>query len=269
MFFVDQGHFAAALLDPARAVPNMLTTREPHDLPRRFAVYRNNVVTGLIEALRARFPASEKITGEEFFAALAKMFVVQSPPQSPVLWMYGDTFADFVATFPPANDLPYLPDVIRIEAARTHAYHAADKTPLSAEIFAAIASEDLPRATFRLIPGTFVLRSTHPACTIWAMNADEIPLAPISDWRAEDILIARDGFDVAVRRLAPGQAAFLQALMNGDVLAQAAAIAQIEDETFDLSSAFALLIEAGLVAAIEITPADITQIDITPEEPSS
>lgn len=257
MFFVDQGHFAAALLDPACAVPDMFATRDRRDLPRRFAVYRNNVVTGLIEALRARFPATEKIVGEEFFAATAKVFATQSPPQSPVLWMYGDAFADFVAVFPPAQDLPYLPDVIRIEAARTHCYHAADEAPLKQDAFAAIAPHDLPRATFRLIPGTQVLRSSHPACTIWAMNAGDIPLAQISDWQAEDMLIARDRYDVAVRRLQPGQAAFVQALINGHALAQAAEFAHADHQAFDLASAFALLIEAGLIGKIKTTQEDI------------
>lgn len=261
MFFVDQGHFAAALLDPMRAVPDMLKANAPRDLPRRFAIYRNNVVTGLIEALRARFPATEKIVGVEFFAAMAKAFAAQSPPQSPILWMYGDAFADFVANFAPAKELAYLPDVIRVEAARTRAYHAADIAPLTHEAFAAIAPNDLPRAIFKPIPGTQVVRSIYPACTIWAMNAGIIPLEPISDWRAEDVLIARDGYDVAVRALAPGQAAFLAALIAGHALARAAADAQADDETFDLASAFALLIEARLVGAIDITRIDITQKD--------
>ena len=52
---------------------------------RRFAVHRNNVVAGLVKALEARFPAAEKIVGKEFFAAMARAFVLERPPRSPLL----------------------------------------------------------------------------------------------------------------------------------------------------------------------------------------
>ncbi|WP_318530149.1 MULTISPECIES: hypothetical protein [unclassified Rhizobium] len=61
---------------------------------------------------------------------MALAYAERHPPRSPLLLFYGDDFADFVATFEPARDLAYLPDVIRLEAARGHAYHAADAVPL-------------------------------------------------------------------------------------------------------------------------------------------
>jgi hypothetical protein len=107
-------------------VPHGVTahTGAPH--ARRFAVYRNNVVTGLIRTMKTRFPATERAVGDEFFAAMAHAFVTAHPPRSPILMTYGDDFPAFIAGFPPAADVPYLADVARIEAARTRAYHAAD-----------------------------------------------------------------------------------------------------------------------------------------------
>src|SRR5260370_20802436 len=66
-----QSRFAAALLDSGRAVPSGLTSWSGALPVRRFAIYRNNVVTSLVRALAARFPATSKIVGEEFFAAMA------------------------------------------------------------------------------------------------------------------------------------------------------------------------------------------------------
>ena len=100
---------------------------------RRFAVYRNNVMVTLSKALKSRFPAVDKIVGEEFFGAMARVFVSERPPRSPLLATYGDEFADFIATFEPASDLPYLADVARLEAARTRAYHSADAVPIDAD----------------------------------------------------------------------------------------------------------------------------------------
>ncbi len=47
----------------------------PHpDLARRFAVYRNNVAHSLSDALAQRFPVVARITGGDFFTALARDF---------------------------------------------------------------------------------------------------------------------------------------------------------------------------------------------------
>ncbi|WP_141701617.1 DNA-binding domain-containing protein, partial [Methyloceanibacter marginalis] len=75
---------------------------------RRFAVYRNNVYASLIDVLGSRFPVSARLVGEEFFRAMARIYVAQTPPASPVLLHYGAEFADFVGTFPPASAVPYL-----------------------------------------------------------------------------------------------------------------------------------------------------------------
>ena len=93
-----ESSFAQALLDPERPVPRGISPA------RRFSVYRNNVVAGLVKALASRFPAVERIVGEEFFAAMARAFVVARPPRSAVLASYGEEFADFIAAFAPARE---------------------------------------------------------------------------------------------------------------------------------------------------------------------
>ena len=133
-----EASFAGALLDAERPIPRGITAHNAAIPTRRFAVYRNNVVAGLVKALKSRFPVVEKIVGQEFFAAMARVFVAERPPRSPVLASYGDEFATFIAAFEPARELAYLADVARLEAARTRAYHAADATPVDAGRFAAL-----------------------------------------------------------------------------------------------------------------------------------
>src|SRR5882724_2689625 len=126
MSLVTQRLFAGALLGSDRPIPDGLTSWNRPRPERRFAVYRNNVAAGLIRALASRFPVTEKIVGEAFFAGMAQAFIALHPPRSALLLSYGDDFAGFVETFDPAAELSYLPDVIRLEAARGKAYHAAD-----------------------------------------------------------------------------------------------------------------------------------------------
>src|SRR5260221_12446533 len=111
--------FADALLDAEHPIPCGITAHNAAIPTRRFAVYRNNVMAGLGKALKGRFPVVEKIVGEEFFAAMAGVFVQERPPRSPLLAAYGDDFPAFIAAFETAQDLPYLSDVARLEAERT------------------------------------------------------------------------------------------------------------------------------------------------------
>ena len=127
--------FADALLSTDQPIPYGIAADNAAVPARRFAVYRNNVVVGLGKALKSRFPVVEKIVGEEFFAAMAQVFVRNQPPRSPLLATYGDDLPAFIAAFEPARGLPYLADVARLEAARTRSYHAADATPLGAGHF--------------------------------------------------------------------------------------------------------------------------------------
>ena len=246
----DQAIFAKALLDPDQPLPPGVTSHT-HDTPeKRFAVYRNNVVVSLVDALAARFPATQRIVGEEFFRAMAALFARAHPPRSPLMMHYGDDLPDFITSFAPAAELPYLADVGRLEAARTRTFHAADATPLGAEDFAAIAPETLAAVGVVLCPGTAILRSAHPVVTIWAMNVEGGEPEPIDDWVAEDALISREGFEVAVRRMPPGGAAFLLGLSHGATLGEAATAATEETAAFDLAANLAGLIGAGFVAAI-------------------
>ncbi len=243
-----QTKFALAVSDTDMAVPEGLAACTGPRPERRFGVYRNNVAIALTGALAARFPVCERIVGEEFFAAMALEFVRRHPPLSPLLLAYGEDFADFVAGFEPAQDLAYLPDVIRLEAARSIAYHAEDRAPLDPAELAAVAPERLAGLVFQPHPSLSVLSFDHPAVTIWAMNAGEAELAPIEDWRGEDALVVRPQMIVNIHRLPPGGAEFVRALAAGATLAAAAARATEAD--FDLSANLAGILQAGAFTAL-------------------
>ena len=70
-----QHGFADALLQGGDAVPAGVTSHTAPRPVRRFQVYRNNVFASLIEVVRARFPVVERLVGEEFFRAMARVFV--------------------------------------------------------------------------------------------------------------------------------------------------------------------------------------------------
>ncbi|RDV03463.1 HvfC/BufC N-terminal domain-containing protein [Undibacter mobilis] len=251
-FQTVQAQFAGALIDAERAVPPAVSSHTARTPQKRFAVYRNNVIVGLSEALRTQFPATERIVGREFFAALARVYIASEPPRSPVMMSYGQRFPAFIERFEPAATLPYLADVARLEFARTQAYHAADAAPLDATAWQSIDADALGQARVGLHPSLRIVRSAFPVVTIWSMNAGIIEPASIEDCDAEDAVIIRPHTDVEVRRLPPGGAAFLDGLAADLPLGAAAAAAADADVAFDLTVNLAGLIGAGLT--IELRP---------------
>jgi Putative DNA-binding domain len=235
--------FASALLNPGQPIPVGLGAAAA-DARRRFAVHRNNMVAGLINTLAARFPAVAKIAGGEFFNAMARAFVLAHPPRSPLLACYGDELPDFIGGFARAREVAYLADVVRIEAARTRAYHAVDAAPVGADAFAALTVE--AASTMRPVDHSL----PHPIVPIWAMNSGERGLAPIEDWRREDALVARPLLEVEVRVLPPGVSEFLLALAAGRPLGEAALHALAACPQFNLTNNVAGLIGCGLACRI-------------------
>jgi hypothetical protein len=241
--------FAEALTDPKRAPPAGTMGREGGPDARRFAVYRNNVAVALIGAIEARYPVTRRLVGDAFFRAMARAFVAGNKPRSPVILHYGADFPDFVAAFEPARELAYLADVGRLESAWVDAYHSADETPLSLAALAAVEPAGFSELKFAFHPAARLLRSDHPAASIWAGHqGDEV--RPPKEWRAEEALVTRPEADVLVRILPAGGFAFAQALQSGATLGQAHAAMGNED--FDLGSHLVGLIEAGAISRRQV-----------------
>ena len=250
-----------ALLDPAAPCPAGLSTWNGSDPARRFAVYRNNVVCSLVDGLAAGFPVVQALVGEDFFRAMAGVFVRSAPPTSPVLAHYGEGFAEFIAAFTPAGGLPYLPDLARLELAWVRAFNAADAPVLSAAAAApALAcAERVTELRLDCHPSWGLVRSAHPIVSLWAAHqpGSEIELDLIGLDQAEAALVLRPALEVRVISLTPGAAALAEALAQQQTLgtavaAAAAASAAESDVAFDLVAALSLLMAQGAWVAIRL-----------------
>lgn len=249
-----QREFARALLDPRLPVPLGLVGPDGEPSDSRFAVYRNNVVSGLVDVLQASFPAVHRIVGPEFFCAMARVFVARYPPDSPILLDYGANFPDFIGTFEPAAALPYLPDVARIEHAWVEAYHAAEAAPLDAAAFAQFAPQALCELRLHMSPSVFLLQCRFPALTIWRMNLDDGVPAPVDlDAGGENVLVARAQAQVELRSLSDDSAEFVQALIEGVSLMDATTRALTANSAFDPVANITALLQTGIVVGYDAT----------------
>jgi hypothetical protein len=243
--------FAPALMDPACATPADVVGPGGKAAVRRYNVYRNNVTVSLIDALAAIYPAVQRITGTEFFRAMARLHVRATPPTSPLLFEYGRDFPAFIESFEYAQDMPRLADTARIERAWLDAYHAADASPLPGEALAAVVPERLGDLVLTPHPATRIVRSPYPAVAIFAANRSDGPVTPLRSSAAEDALVTRPEMEVTVRRLPAGGATFLMSLIDGTTLQAAAAAAFADAPSFDLPAGIAAMVKASVFTSIQ------------------
>lgn len=248
----DQTTFAAALLDPERPCPPGLSTWNGSNPARRFAVYRNNVLVSLIDALADSFPVTQQLVGEEFFRAMARLHAYAHPPQSRLLAFYGADFPDFIASFPPAAGLPYLADVARLEYRRVVAYHAADVPGVGSEAVAAALADQaaLPTLGVTLQPSLAVLASASAVVSLWAAHQGVLDLSAVAPETPETALILRPGLEVEVMQIPPAAGAFISALGAGSPLGAAAEAALAIDPAFDLVGTLGLLLQKSAITAL-------------------
>jgi hypothetical protein len=245
------GAFGPGLTDPAVAAPEDAVAMSGKGVIKRYNVYRNNVTVSLIDALAAIYPAIQRITGVEFFRAMARFHIRATPPASALLFEYGRDFPAFIESYEYARAMPWLADTARIERAWLDAYHAADLPALTAEALASIDPTLLAGLRFKPHPATRIVRSAYPAVAIFAMNRTDGRVTPLRSSEPEDALVTRPEQEVIVSRLPSGGAAFLLSLLEGATLGEAIAAAFEEAPTFDLQANLAGMISAGVATAVQ------------------
>lgn len=221
---------------------------------RHLQVYRHNTFANLSDALAADFPVVRRLVGEGFFAYAADGYIRRHPPRSGNLHDFGKEFADFLAAFPAARTLPYLPDVARLECAWQEAYHAADAAPLPLDALAAVAPAQYGSLAFRLHPSARLLASGYPVLRIWQVNQPDFGGNPTVDLAegAVRLLVVRRGLDVEIEPLTAGEYAWLAVLAAGRPLAAATETALAASADFDVAKAMQRHVRSATLVGFDL-----------------
>jgi hypothetical protein len=166
---------------------------------------------------------------------------------SPALLEYGEAFPAFLAGFEPAQSLPYLPHVARLEWLRHAAFHAPDAEPMDGARLAEVPVDHLDRVVLHLHPSAGLLVSPYPVFSIWrtnSMDADVRAIGP--EMSGEAALVLRPKLEVGSILLPPGGAAFISAIADGNGLARAAEQAAADAPDFALAETLGTCLARGL-----------------------
>lgn len=241
--------FACALRQPGRPVPDPIGKTDGAPSLKRFSVYRNNVAMSLRAALAATYPVVKTLVGEDFFAAMARIYVSDHLPSTPVLLSYGCNFPDFIETFEPARQLPYLPDVARVEWSLNESYHAADARPITVQVLSALDPEALERVRFVFHPSLRLIRSEWPVLSIWHAHQQDDPAAylpSLAEACGECGFVVRPKLAVGATLLPAAGFKLLAALRDCETLTEAAGVLPKAAQA-DLSAMLATIFAAGAV----------------------
>lgn len=210
-------------------------------------VYRNTVINGAVEALRANYPVSARILGMEMFNAIAADFACAFPPVSPILALYGEHFAEWLEEQSWIREFPYLPDVARIERMHIESLFAADCEPLH---LGELTNADWDALHIRLHPAARFDWFVTPAASIWlAHHRNALPHQFAPAWKGEGLLFVRPHLVICPLELDAAAHRLLLGISHGESVAHAALAASALSPGTDVGVLFASLVNAGAFAA--------------------
>lgn len=233
-----QRAFAEAILEPGKDAVEGAIVADTFSASSHLRIYQNNVFTSLTDALSHIYPVVVRLVGEEFFAYAARQYIGQHPSRSGNLHDFGADLPIFLAVFPATANLPYLPDVARLEWARHQAFHAAEHPPLALERLAAVPAERYMDLRFILHPAVGLVTSDYPILRIWEVNQPEHKGEETVhlDSGGGQWLVRRRTLSVEIMSLEAGEGALLTAMDGRTPFGVACESALATVEAFDITA---------------------------------
>ena len=229
------------------------------EIADRWHVYAHGHVARLTEALSLEYAAVSTILGPEAFAALVARYVAVFPPRSFDLARAGDRLARFLEFDSSALELPFLPDLARLEEAASTCFTAADAEPIAWDALRALQPEEVSRMVFALAPGVASIASAWPVADLWALRlrfetdaeSGSIPL----EGRPQTALVWRHEERVRVAAISPDEASLVEAARIGALtledLTELPGVADEVSAVGAMLAAFRSLIERGVLVKRE------------------
>jgi hypothetical protein len=233
--------------DSAALAPAIVA--DSFDGPERLAIYRNNFLISLGEALKVNFPVTLQLLGVDFFEQAARRFVLSHPPQRPCLFEYGADFADYLRELPHLATRPYIVDMARFEFARIAAYNAPAEPAVTPEALIGLSPEQLEALPIRRARHALVIAVRAPVLALWQAHQTAEPDFAAIDMsaRSHAMLVCRPEQALMYQELDLSASAFLLAAGQETSLGVAAARCGAADDA-TLGGIIALALQLRLLA---------------------
>ena len=221
----------------------------------RVGVYRNNLRANFHRVLALEFPVIERLTGTDFFHALAAEFQREHASRSGNLHHIGEPFAAWLTRRFAATEYRWFGDVAALEWAWQEAYVAQDgESAADFSHIGELTAQQQACIRFAAHPACRIVLSRWPIVSIWEAHHSEAQtdarLAAIDMTQAENALILRPARQVRIQLVADAEAALLACLLAGRTLGEALDEALATDPQFDAATALRHAATNGVIVAL-------------------
>ncbi len=257
-----QDKFTRAILDERPDIIAQEIVTDGLSAGERHNIYRNNSFITLGLALGQNFPVLCRLAGQRFFDHLAREYVKEYPPETPLLMTYGALMPGFLVDFKPTADLPYLAHVARLEHLWNKCFNGPDSQDFDPEELHKVDPERLDDVIFSLLPNICLMSSPYPVLDIWLANQDH-PAEDYDNISLDDninlddgpcyLAIFRKGQEVEVMSLDRAGYDFLGRLRAGDALGYATEKITAEHPDFDLQKAIQNIIANEMIESFTLS----------------
>ncbi len=240
---------------PSDALPKALNPQGGDPGVERLLVHARGYFVRLEEALTETYEAVRHVLGAETFSTLAHDYARRYPSRNYNLSFTGKHFPEFLKTCPLTKELPFLPDLAKLEWEVGQAFHATEELPVNPTAFAGMAMGDWEHTRIIFQPSVRLVTSAWPVLDIW--NARRQPPSEIKidvvD-RPQRVLLSRWGFQVRGALLEETPYALLEGLLQGKTLGEVCeALAHApEGDSLPLAEWFSGWVLEGLIIRCEV-----------------
>lgn len=197
-------------------------------------IYRNNILSNLINALFDTYSMVARLVGEDFFRITAKEYIHLYPSRSGNLHDYGEYFSDFLSEYPPIKNLPYLAEVAEFEWLCHQIHLAADHSPLDIKSLEQVSPDQYHLLHFILHPASRIVKFHYPLLRIIDLCKGNIDEEININEGGVKLLIIRRDLDILLLPLSSADFTFLHALHHNKTLSEALEETLLIDSEFNL-----------------------------------
>jgi hypothetical protein len=197
------------MFNPQRGVPGA----------ERLSVYAGGYIARTREALAEVYDAVRQVLGDRAFSEMADDYAKRYPSHDYNLSLVGRHLPEFLATAALAQQLPFLPDLARLEWLVCRAFHAFEQPTLNQARLTSLSLEEWQKAQLTFQPSTSVMASAWPILDIWESRTrprKEISIDLVN--RPQRVLVFRQRLHVRCELLTEAQYALLSGLLAGRAL---------------------------------------------------
>ncbi len=223
----------------------------------RLDAYSNGYVARVHESLSEVYQAVKHLAGDQAFEALAHHYAAAYSSHNYNLNYAGEHLPEFLKTVALSENLPFLPDLARLEWQVAQAFHAFQGEPFDASVLSAFAPEGFEKLHIHFQPSVSIVASEWPVLDLWKARKTllkEINIDLVD--RPQNVLVFRNGLEVFCEAVDLAQSRLLGGLLSGRTLGEACewfAENLSDHEPADVSAWFARWAANSLVARCVIS----------------